>query len=874
MPPENKDVKFTISWVFEGLDDISKFNEMAEEFFNIKKRIDQDNEINVKMTAVGPGGPVPTGAGGPTGITYDIGPGGVPVPRAATATEAAAAGVDPRVAREQELLRVRHSGRLQDQEAEREHQGHLNRIRAQRADEDAQRRRHERRQDATDDLTVDAQKQHQRRQLSDQFRRDRENAPEAVQGRADQFIAAARSQATRLQEQAIRYGVPEAGTAALMIRRLVGQREASGQPWTSEELRSFSQNVGLYGELGSGLILGRNAPTIAASAFNDVRSRQRRFDDTPENPDDDLGRIYGAFARRTRREGQQQDYLKAQRDFMMSGIAVQNLLDQAKAEQDRSDLGRRNQGTFAFRIDSLFRRMGGTGMGGMGRGGRGGRMGGGAPGDPADFSEDEFYDRFFSALTWIIPNQNAYYGYSGLRGLGLGGGALLPWLGAGAVGAAGLYAAGQAQQFFGFTQALGPAVGSRGTLPSDQAQQLADQLIRTGFGFGTTDTRQLATLAGQASAQTTFTNPNTLNQLVQMGMTQSRMAGMSPQEGMTFVDTFMTRLGLSSKDTADSLSTLQQQVERFGVNARTVRDDLMQVNLQPGFDVGSMVRAERALQGTGFTAGQIIGPALQASGFQRIQMAAILGVPENQFAAMQRDPVQMGLAIQRLARQYLQQTGSRSAAQGILAQTGLMQFGPNADAQWNALMRGEFANAMNPAFTGPPTPQADVWGARISAFAGENPLQFAGNVGGLIGAGIGSAWQTTTRNPFRLAAAALSLLPGQAGLASETGGFFNNITPSFGDVAQSIQKHEVVITVKDRTGRVDSVTTYDINNATQDGVGSTSLANTVTPSSAVPQGITQSAPNTPTTSSVSPSDSGSLGPVGPGGRPWQQVGRG
>lgn len=422
-------------------------------------------------------------------------------------------------------------------------------------------------------------------------------------------------------------------------------------------------------------------------------------------------------------------------------------------------------------------------------------------------------NRIINTVGWApgVP-QAAYMGSMALgeMGLGLGPVGVAAGLGLGGVAALGMGVVNTtASQLMMARLLAGISAGGSGAVatPADLALASSVGNIGRGFGLSAADTYKLLPTA----AQYNLGQPGTIASVVSGGLNRAAEGQLTNDQGVQLQALVTSRNGGDATATAREFLALNAAIVQVGADTHTVYSDILREGqaLRAGTDLTGFAVLDKALQGTGLTASDIIGGGTTSTGVQRLSQAAMLGMSETDFTALQRSPQAFAQRLQGYARGLMQQTGSQSATEAVLTQSGFIAGGTNADEVLQQILQGNYQGTA-PKFAGPPVPASIANQAvQQETIANMTVSTMSLPLMARIGTGTGTAMQGLTNlvnNPAGTIMPDLNLLKQSEALANQdvsTNPALAGLQASgLGGIAFAIQtvRHMIDITVKDAAG--------------------------------------------------------------------------
>ena len=424
-----------------------------------------------------------------------------------------------------------------------------------------------------------------------------------------------------------------------------------------------------------------------------------------------------------------------------------------------------------------------------------------------------FMSRIINTIGWApgVP-QAAYMGSMALgeMGLGLGPVGVAAGLGLGGMAALGMGVVNTtASQLMMARLLAGISAGGSGAVATPADMALASNVgnIGRGFGLSAADTYKLVPTA----AQYNLGKPGTIAGVVAGGLNRAAEGQLTNEQGVQLQSLVTSRNGGDAAATAREFLALNAAIVQVGADTHTVYSDILREGqaLRTGTDLTGFAVLDKALQGTGLTASDIIGGGTTSTGVQRLSQAAMLGMSESDFTALQQSPQAFARRLQGYTRGLMQQTGSQSATEAVLTQAGFIQGGSNADQVLQQILAGNFQGTA-PKFAGPPVPPSIANQAvQQETIANMTVSTLSLPLMARIGMGAGTAMQGLTNlvnNPGGTIMPDLNLLKQSEALANQD----VNTNPALaglqasglGGIAFAIQtvRHMIDITVKDAAG--------------------------------------------------------------------------
>jgi len=420
--------------------------------------------------------------------------------------------------------------------------------------------------------------------------------------------------------------------------------------------------------------------------------------------------------------------------------------------------------------------------------------------------------RVINAFGWApgVP-QSAYMGSMALgeMGLGLGPVGVAAGLGIGGAAALGLgvYNTGASQLLMARLLA-GISAGGSGAVATPADLSLASDLATTGRGFGLSaaDTYKLL----PAAAQYNLGQPATIASVVSGGLNRAAEGQLTNEQGVQLQALVTSRNGGDAAATAREFLALNAAIKQVGADVHNVYSDILREGdaLKAGTDLTGFASIDASLKGTGVTASDLVGGAINSSGVQRIVQASSLGMGENAYIALQKNPVAMAKTLQQYARQLMGNTGSVGATEAVLGQLGFITNQQNADQTLQQMLNGVIPNA--PKLAGPPAPTGllnqavqDETVANMTVTQLSIPLM--SRVGGGLSGAMAGLTDLVNGRTGTQAAQGLKADVGNVGGAIAAAGPVLAAGPL--GIAPAILQHVITIVVQDIAGKVMGTST-------------------------------------------------------------------
>lgn len=438
-----------------------------------------------------------------------------------------------------------------------------------------------------------------------------------------------------------------------------------------------------------------------------------------------------------------------------------------------------------------------------------------------------FLGRAINAVGWMpgVP-QEVYLAQMALgeMGLGLGPIGVAAGLGVGAATGgllAGVNSLASQQQM---QQALAQQTSGGTGLPAAMEAQLEPTLTRIGESFRLSRedvTKLIPAMSpfftpGQAHGGN-FGTATDVETVLSQGLTAAQRGGLSNQQGVQLMSLVTSRTGGDAEAAARQMVQLNDAIQATGANVHDTYQSILQEGaaLKAGTDISQFATVTAAVQGTGLQASDMLGGTL-STGVARLAQAAVFGMSEQQYTALQKKPAAFAQRLQAYARGIQAQTGSQSATEELLTNLGFIPQGTNADEFMSALTNGNYT---------PPAPTAQT-NAQLDQQAQQQAEAAAGQ------AEKAAPWQQVMTLAFQ------NVSTGLGNIVSAIGNLPGGIASAIGG-AGGAGEQVLRIILQDSTGRQIGQGTTTIP------TGSSTQTPTPTPGQGPTKNVALYPPNTP-----------------------------